>query len=257
MCYTRQSHEARPSESFSTCRVVRVSDHRAPDFQRLAGDIAGQIILPEDADYEVARRVWNGMIDKRPLAIVRCANAGDVLATIPFATDNGIENIAVRGGGHNIAGNATCDKGLVIDLSPMRDLVRIASRMGYSYICLGVHIGPRASRPRRPEQRPGPASRLIANDAVRARSFNKFKSGMGPFTKGSSARGQGGGQRAHFSMSDIRRTASSSLRPDLEVSDSQVSKSRAWASAAVRSRCDPLSLNPSARRSAIIAMNPL
>ena len=93
-----------------------------PNFQRLAGDIAGQIILPEDADYEVARRVWNGMIDKRPLGIVRCANADDVLATIAFASDNGIEDIAVRGGGHNIAGNATCDRGLLIDLSPMKSI---------------------------------------------------------------------------------------------------------------------------------------
>ena len=89
-----------------------------PDFQRLAGDIAGAVILPEDAHYEVARRVWNGMIDKRPLGIVRCANPEDVLAAIAFATDQGI-TVAVRGGSHNIAGNATCDNGLVIDLSQM------------------------------------------------------------------------------------------------------------------------------------------
>src|ERR1700693_5233996 len=92
-----------------------------PDFQQLAGDIAGQIILPEDADYEMARRVWNGMIDKRPLGIVRCVSADDVLAAIAFASDNGIA-VAVRGGGHNIAGNSTCDKGLVIDLSPMKSI---------------------------------------------------------------------------------------------------------------------------------------
>jgi hypothetical protein len=92
-----------------------------PDFQRLAGDIAGQIILPEDADYEVARRVWNWMIDKRPLGIVRCVNNDDVLAAIAFAADNEIA-VAVRGGGHNIAGNATCDKGLIIDLSAMKSI---------------------------------------------------------------------------------------------------------------------------------------
>ena len=92
-----------------------------PDFQKLADDIAGRVILPEDADYEVARRVWNGMIDKRPLGIARCVNADDVLAATSFAADNGIA-IAVRGGGHNIAGNATCDKGLVIDLSPMKSV---------------------------------------------------------------------------------------------------------------------------------------
>jgi hypothetical protein len=50
-----------------------------PNFQRLAGDIGGRVILPEDADFEVARRVWNGMIDKRPLGIVRCISHGDVV----------------------------------------------------------------------------------------------------------------------------------------------------------------------------------
>src|SRR5947208_8014480 len=57
------------------------------DFQRLARNVAGKIILREDADYEAARRVWNGMIDKRPLGIVRCINPDDVLATIPRGRD--------------------------------------------------------------------------------------------------------------------------------------------------------------------------
>ena len=92
-----------------------------PDFRRLAGDIAGEIVLPEDADYEVARRVWNGMIDRRPLGIVRCISADDVLAAVAFATDQGIA-VAVRGGSHNIAGNATCDDGVVIDLTQMKSL---------------------------------------------------------------------------------------------------------------------------------------
>jgi hypothetical protein len=83
-----------------------------PNFQGLAGDIGGQVILPEDADFEVARRVWNGMIDKRPLGIVRCISHDDVMASIAFAAGNGIA-AAVRGGGHNIAGNATRDRGLV------------------------------------------------------------------------------------------------------------------------------------------------
>ncbi len=91
------------------------------DFQRLARNVAGKIILREDADYEAARRVWNGMIDKRPLGIVRCINPDDVLATIAFAVENRIA-VAVRGGAHNIAGNSTCDNGLVIDLSPMKSV---------------------------------------------------------------------------------------------------------------------------------------
>lgn len=90
-----------------------------PDFQTLARDLAGHVILPADGEYDLARRVWNGSIDKRPGAVVRCANADDVQATLAFAASNDI-TVAVRGGGHNIAGNATCDNGIVIDLSPMK-----------------------------------------------------------------------------------------------------------------------------------------
>jgi FAD/FMN-containing dehydrogenase len=88
-----------------------------PAFQELAGELAGQVVLPEDAGYEVARRVWNGMIDKRPAGIVRCAGPDDVFAVIAFAKARGLA-VAVRGGGHNIAGNGTCDGGIVVDLSP-------------------------------------------------------------------------------------------------------------------------------------------
>jgi FAD/FMN-containing dehydrogenase len=87
-------------------------------FRELAADLAGSVVLPEDAGYEVARRVWNGMIDKRPAGIVRCAGPDDVLAAITFAKAQGLA-VAVRGGGHNIAGNGSCDGGIVLDLSPM------------------------------------------------------------------------------------------------------------------------------------------
>jgi len=92
-----------------------------PEILRLAREIAGQVIVPDDADYDAARRVWNGMIDKRPAAIVRCSGADDVAASIALASKTEM-SVAVRGGGHNVAGNATCDDGLVIDLSPMKDI---------------------------------------------------------------------------------------------------------------------------------------
>jgi FAD/FMN-containing dehydrogenase len=83
---------------------------QSPDFQRLARDVAGQVVLPGDQDYDSARRVWNGTIDKRPHAVVRASSPDDVAAAIAFATGKGFP-VAVRGGGHNIAGNATCATG--------------------------------------------------------------------------------------------------------------------------------------------------
>ncbi len=79
----------------------------------------GEVLLPSDSPYDSARRVWNGMIDKRPAVIARCATTSDVVRGVNFARDNGLL-LAVRGGGHHIAGNATCDDGLVIDLSQMK-----------------------------------------------------------------------------------------------------------------------------------------
>ena len=81
--------------------------------------MAGGVIAPNDPEYEPARRIWNGMIDKRPVAIARCADAGDVATAVRFAAEHGLP-LAVRGGGHNVAGTAVVDDGLVIDLSAMR-----------------------------------------------------------------------------------------------------------------------------------------
>jgi FAD/FMN-containing dehydrogenase len=68
-----------------------------------------------------SRKVWNGMIDKTPALIVRCAGVGDVIHAVNFARGNNLL-VAVRGGGHNVSGNAVCDLGLVIDLSPMKGM---------------------------------------------------------------------------------------------------------------------------------------
>jgi FAD/FMN-containing dehydrogenase len=78
----------------------------------------GQLVRPSDPDYDQARRVWNGMIDKYPALIARCTGTADVVAAVNFARENKLL-VAVRGGGHNVAGYATCDGGIVIDLSPM------------------------------------------------------------------------------------------------------------------------------------------
>jgi FAD/FMN-containing dehydrogenase len=85
----------------------------------LSSTLHGKVIRPEDAGYDEARQIWNGMIDKRPSAIIRCSSTGDVVQAVNFARASGLR-LAVRGGGHNIAGSALCDDGVVIDLSGMK-----------------------------------------------------------------------------------------------------------------------------------------
>jgi FAD/FMN-containing dehydrogenase len=89
--------------------------------KELRDSLRGELVMPGDATYDEARSVWNGMIDRRPLLIARCTGVSDVVAAIGFARSEGV-TVAVRGGGHNVAGNATCDGGLVIDLSGMKGI---------------------------------------------------------------------------------------------------------------------------------------
>jgi FAD/FMN-containing dehydrogenase len=93
----------------------------------LAERLKGAVIGPEHSGYDEARRVWNGMIDRRPAAIARCADAEDVAAAVRFACEHDLP-LAVRGGGHNVAGTAVCDDGIVVDLSPMREVKLDGSR---------------------------------------------------------------------------------------------------------------------------------
>ena len=86
-----------------------------------AATLRGQLIRPEDAGYDEARHVWNGSIDRRPGLIVRCAGTADVIASVSFARTHGLL-VAVRGGGHSIAGHSVCDGGMVIDLSRMKSV---------------------------------------------------------------------------------------------------------------------------------------
>jgi len=87
----------------------------------LGGGLRGRLLRAGDAGYDDARMVWNGMIDRRPALIAQCAGTADVVRCVNFARDNKVLT-AVRGGGHNVAGNAVCDGGLVIDLSPMKGI---------------------------------------------------------------------------------------------------------------------------------------
>ena len=87
--------------------------------QELRTLLRGELVLPGDSAYDQARGVWNGMIDRRPALIVRCTGTSDVIAATGFARSEGL-TVAVRGGSHNVAGNATCDGGMVVDLSPMK-----------------------------------------------------------------------------------------------------------------------------------------
>jgi FAD/FMN-containing dehydrogenase len=81
----------------------------------------GEVILPDDDGYDSARRVWNGMIDKYPALIIRCATRADVTHAVEFARLQHLP-VAVRGGGHSVSGKSVCDEGIVIDLSQMKGI---------------------------------------------------------------------------------------------------------------------------------------
>jgi FAD/FMN-containing dehydrogenase len=91
----------------------------ATEVATFQASLRGSVLRHSDAGYDDARKVWNGMIDKRPALIARCTGVADVMGAVNFARANNLL-VSVRGGGHNITGNAVCDGGLMIDLSPMR-----------------------------------------------------------------------------------------------------------------------------------------
>src|ERR1700756_5345924 len=93
--------------------------------EAFAAGVRGPVLRPGDESYDEARAIWNGLIDRRPALIVQCSGAADVVDAVNFARDQGLL-VSIKGGGHNVAGNAVNDGGLVIDLSQMR----------------GVHVDP-------------------------------------------------------------------------------------------------------------------
>jgi len=93
--------------------------------KELKTGMRGQLLLPNSAGYDEARRIWNGMFDRRPALIARCVGASDVTDAVEFARAHDLL-VAVRGGGHSISGKSVCEGGLMIDLAPMQ----------------GVHVDP-------------------------------------------------------------------------------------------------------------------
>jgi FAD/FMN-containing dehydrogenase len=98
--------------------VASVPDATVERFRTTFG---GHLVGPDDDDYEEARRIWNGAIDRKPGLIARCRRTEDVVAAVRFAREQEFL-VSVRGGGHGVGGHSLCDGGLVIDLSPMRDV---------------------------------------------------------------------------------------------------------------------------------------
>src|SRR5689334_15569930 len=87
----------------------------------LRGKTRGQIVTKDEGDYETARKVYNGMIDRRPLAVVRAAGVADVMATVDFARENDLA-LSIRGGAHSVPGFGTNDGGIVMDLGRMKGI---------------------------------------------------------------------------------------------------------------------------------------
>ncbi len=91
------------------------------DVKELKASVRGEVLVTGNEGYDQARRVWNGMIDRHPAIIVRCGGASDVIKAVIFARNQGLV-VSVKGGGHNVAGNAVCDGGMMVDLSKMRSV---------------------------------------------------------------------------------------------------------------------------------------
>jgi FAD/FMN-containing dehydrogenase len=112
-----------PREAYVFRETMPVTTTPVDDgaIDRFGEGLHGELLRPEDPTYDEARSIWNGMIDRSPALIVRSRGVSDVIATVNFAREQGML-LAIRGGGHNIAGNAVCDDGLMLDLSEMRSV---------------------------------------------------------------------------------------------------------------------------------------
>src|SRR5688500_4245883 len=148
----RQCHDAIPPEIASWQREDgEVTELNVPNDERigltpgrvvvekLRAALRGPLIGPADPSYDEARAIWNAMIDRRPALIAQCRGEADVRTALCFAREHDLP-VAVRGGGHNIAGSAVCDAGMVIDLSLMR-AVRVDPRRCVAHVEPGCTLG--------------------------------------------------------------------------------------------------------------------
>ena len=105
----------------------------------LSGGLDGSLIHPDDDGYAEAMALWNGMITKRPAVVVQAGSSRDVVRTVDFARDHGLE-LSVKGGGHNIAGLALSDGGVTLDMSGLRD-VEVDADAGFARVTPGCTLG--------------------------------------------------------------------------------------------------------------------
>ena len=115
---------------------ISIEDSAIAQFRK---GLRGELLQNGDPGYDEARSIWNAMIDRRPALIARCVNASDIIQAVHFARENGIL-LAVKGGGHNIAGNAVCERGLMVDLSPMKS-VRVDPDKRMAHVEPGATLG--------------------------------------------------------------------------------------------------------------------
>ncbi len=115
-----------------------MADLPVSDVEALQAAVRGKVLKPGDAGYDEARTIWNAMIDRHPAVIVRCAGVADVRQALSFAHTHDL-HIAIRGGGHNIAGSAVCDHGLMLDMSGMKS-VRIDPEAKRAYVEPGATL---------------------------------------------------------------------------------------------------------------------
>ena len=113
-----------------------LNENSIADFK---ANLRGRLIQPGDKDYDEARKVYNGMIHKKPRLIARCADVADVIRSVNFARENDLL-LAIRGGGHNAGGLGICDDGLVIDLSPIK-YTRVDPASAHCHRRRRMHLG--------------------------------------------------------------------------------------------------------------------